>query len=164
MSEDLHGEATTAATDRALQWREAFDRAFAEPAALPEDDLRDYLGIRLAGQPHALALHGLAGLQPFAEPTPYPASAPGLLGLIGWQGRALPLYDLQSLLDLGMAPVPRWLVVVKDLPLALAFEGFEGQWRLPPRERLGDTVRCGGQLRPLVDLTALVARIAAFTN
>lgn len=151
---------------RVREWRDAFDAAFAEPARRAPDNLRDFLGLQLAGQPMALDLSRLAGLQAAAMPTPYPAAAPGLLGLVGHQGRVLPLYDLQALAGHGAAPVLRWMVIVKDQPLALGFEQYDGQWRLPPQDLLTENgrlraLRIDGQPRPLIDLDTLVADLRA---
>lgn len=163
------------AGQRVAEWRAAFDRSFAEPAVARAEDLRDYLGIRVAGQALALSLDELAGLSPWREPTPYPVMSEHLLGLIGVAGRTggvLPLFDLRGLLGQGRAAAPAWIVQLKNAPLALAFEGFDGQWRLAPQERvvqpgppaaalLGDTVRCGELLRPLIDLVAVLRRLEA---
>lgn len=153
-----------------LDWRESFDRSFAEPRRqrLPDGTL-EVLGIRIAGDPFALNLADLAGLTPAMSPAPYPASAPGLLGLIGHQGQVLPLYDLQTLIGRGAAPRIGWWAVARGAPLALAFEGFDGQWRLAPEDRLqqrdaagaGLAVRAGGALRPLIELDGLAARVRA---
>ncbi len=154
-------------------WRDAFDQSFAQPRQAAEDDvLMDVLGIRIANAPFALNLADLAGLLPAMMPTPYPAEAPGLLGLMGHQGQVLPLYDLQALIGLGDAPQAHWWVVTRAAALALAFEGFDGQWRLTRRDRLQQTdaagtglaVRCGGHLRPLIDVNALIAGIADRTG
>ncbi len=154
-------------------WRDAFDQSFAQPRQTGEDDTpMDVLGIRIANAPFALNLADLAGLLPAMTPTPYPADAPGLLGVIGHQGQVLPLYDLQSLIGLGAAPPARWWVVTRAAALALAFEGFDGQWRLTRQDRLQQTdaagtglaVRCGGHLRPLIDVAALIAGIADRTG
>lgn len=154
---------------RLREWREAFDRSFAEPVRRRDEEVAlDVLGIRIAGDPFALNLADLAGLTPAMPPAPYPATAPGLLGLAGHQGQVLPLYDLQALIGRGPAAVTRWWAIARAAPLALAFEGFDGQWRLTPEDRLrqndaaatGWAVRCGGALRPLIELEGLVAAIA----
>ncbi|MET0210417.1 MAG: chemotaxis protein CheW [Burkholderiaceae bacterium] len=151
-------------------WRESFDQSFADPVRQRADSAAlDVLGIRIAGAPVALNLADLAGLMPAMTPAPYPASAPGLLGLIGHQGQVLPLYDLQSLLGQGLAPAVRWWAITRAAPLALGFEGFDGQWRLDAQDRLRQTdaagtgwaVRCGGALRPLLELDGVIARVAA---
>ncbi|WP_423599035.1 chemotaxis protein CheW [Roseateles sp. MS654] len=155
--------------DRLDEWREAFDRSFAEPVRRRDDEgALDVLGIRIAGAPFALNLADLAGLQPAMPAAPYPATAPGLLGIVGHQGQVLPLYDLQALIGRGTAPVARWWAIARAAPLALAFEGFEGQWRLTPADRLqqsdatgtGWAVRCGGALRPLIELEGVIAAVA----
>ncbi|WP_416761108.1 chemotaxis protein CheW [Roseateles sp. So40a] len=160
----------TQATRRQLEdWREAFDRSFAEPRRQADEDaVLDVLGIRIAGDAFALNLADLAGLQSAMPAAPYPATAPALLGLAGHQGQVLPLYDLQALLGRGTAPVTRWWAIARAAPLALAFEGFDGQWRLSARDRLlqsdttgsGWAVRCGDALRPLIELDQLIASIA----
>ena len=151
------------------EWRAAFDRSFAEPRRLGDDDaVLDVLGIRIAGDPFALNLADLAGLQPAMPASPYPATAPGLLGLAGHQGQVLPLYDLRALIGRGAATAVRWWAIARAAPLALAFEGFDGQWRLTPGDRLqqsdaagtGWAVRCGGALRPLIELEGLIAAVA----
>ena len=160
---------TEATRARLRDWREAFDRSFAEPLRRREDEAAlDVLGIRIASDPFALNLADLAGLTPAMPPAPYPATAPGLLGLAGHQGQVLPLYDLQALIGRGPAAAPRWWAITRAAPLALAFEGFDGQWRLSPGDRLqqsdatgtGWAVRCGGALRPLIELEGVIAAIA----
>lgn len=164
---------TDALQAQLVSWREAFDQSFAEPRDKQGwGDTWDVLGIRIANEPFALHLDDLAGLLPAMTPAPYPADAPALLGLAGHRGQVLPLYDLRALLGRGPSTEPRWWVIVRSTPLALAFEGFDGQWRLPPEDRLqqddsapdsgsGWTVRCGGELRPMIALAPLVERLTA---
>lgn len=153
-------------------WRESFDQSFAEPRITDGwGDAWNVLGIRIAGEPFALSLDELAGLLPAQTPAPYPADVPALLGLIGHRGQALPLYDLRSLLGRGTSSRQRWWAIVRSAPLALAVEGFDGQWRLPPEDRLQQvdshdavsqwTLRCNGELRPLIALGPLVERLTA---
>lgn len=154
------------------QWRAAFDRAFAEPPPEAGPPPLDFLGLGLGAQPHALRLAELSALQALAGVTPYPGAPPELLGLVSHRGVVLPLYDLRALLGLGAAERPAWLVVLKQAPLALAFERFDGHWRLPgeacvpageaARDPLrGQVLRCPGesteQLRPVIDLGAVAA-------
>ena len=121
---------------------------------------------RIAGSLALVAAFVLAGLIALA---PYPAAAPGLLGLAGHQGQVLPLYDLQALIGRGPAGDVRWWAIARAAPLALAFEGFDGQWRLAAGDRLqqddaagtGWAVRCGGALRPLIELDGLIAAVSA---
>jgi hypothetical protein len=160
---------TQASRELLAEWRDAFDRSFGEPRRhADEEAVLDVLGIRIAGAPFALNLADLAGLTPAMPAAPYPAAAPGLLGLAGHQGQVLPLYDLQALIGRGHAQDVRWWATARAAPLALAFEGFDGQWRLSARDRLlqsdttgsGWAVRCGDALRPLIELDQLIASIA----
>lgn len=150
-------------------WRDSFDQSFAEPRRQSlSDEALEVLGIRIASRPFALNLAELTGVMPATTAVPYPATAPGLLGLIGHRGQALPLYDLQSLVGLGTAARTGWWVVARAAPLALAFEGFDGQWRLGSDARLQQhdgsgtvAVRAGGALRPLIELKGLLVRVQA---
>ncbi len=153
-------------------WRESFDQSFAEQRITDGwGDAWNVLGIRIAGEPFALSLDELAGLLPSQTPAPYPADVPALLGLIGHRGQALPLYDLRALLGRGASSGSRWWVILRAAPVALAVEGFDGQWRLPPEDRLQQagshddvsswTLRCNGELRPLIALGPLVERLTA---
>lgn len=162
--------------ERVRRWRGEFDRSFAEPRRDERaGDGEDFLGLRLGGQPHALRLAELAALQGWQEPAPYPLAPPALLGLIGHRDRVLPLFDLQALLGLGRATGPTWQLIMRERPLALAVDGFDGQWRLPPAAVIradgdadagadagtgaGELLRCDGALRPLIRLAALAARL-----
>jgi chemotaxis signal transduction protein len=158
---------------RAEQWRQAFDQGFAEPPPAAPPALQDFLAIRLAGQPHALRLDELAALQPHAAPTPWPGAPPALLGLVAQRGAALPLYDLAALLGEAPCAQPAWTAVLRHAPLALAFEGFDGHWRLPasacihPAEHVGDALRGqalrgpDGVLRRLIQLAAVADLLSA---
>ena len=79
---------TQASRELLAEWRESFDRSFGEPRRhADEEAVLDVLGIRIAGDPFALNLADLAGLTPAMPAAPYPAAAPGLLGLAGHQGQ-----------------------------------------------------------------------------
>lgn len=153
-------------------WRDSFDQSFAEPRITDGwGDAWNVLGIRIAGEPFALSLDELAGLLPAQTPAPYPADVAALLGLIGHRGQALPLYDLRALMGRGTSSGPRWWTILRSAPVAVAVEGIDGQWRLPPEDRLQQvdsqdgvsrwTLRCDGELRPLIALGPLVERLTA---
>ena len=54
-----------------------------------------------------------------------------MLGIAGFRGSILPVYDLRSLLDLSTTEAPRWLVIAAAAPVAFSFEAFEEQIRVP---------------------------------
>lgn len=163
---------------RVREWREAFDQAFAEPPPMPGPAPLDFLGLGLAAQglSHAVALSELASLQPLGTLEPYPGGPEALLGLVALRGAVLPLYDLRALLDLGPSERPGWLLLPRAAPLALAFERFDGHWRLPRQACLDAGAAAphalcpqllqhpgpqGPVQRPLIALQALCARLQA---
>ncbi|MBB3197177.1 chemotaxis protein CheW [Roseateles terrae] len=171
MSPTSHAS-TEALLSQLQGWRESFDDSFAEPRHSDGwGDAWNVLGIRIAGEPFALSLDELAGLLTAQTPAPYPADAPALIGLIGHRGQVLPLYDLRAWLGRGLSSSVRWWAVLRSSPVALAVEDFDGQWRVPPEDRLQQadshegvgrwTLRCNGDLRPLIALVPLVERLTA---
>lgn len=168
---EVHAQGHQPLGERVAAWRAAFDQSFAEPLPEAPPERQDFLAIRLGTQPHALRLDTLAALQPYAAPTPWPGAPPALLGLMALRGVALPLYDLAALLGEAPCARPAWTVVLRGAPLALAFDGFDGHWRLPataclhPVEHVGDALRGqalrgpDGALRRLINLAALAATL-----
>lgn len=125
----------------AADLREAFDRGFA--SAIHQDDTvwDDFLIVCLDGIAHALPLDALMGLQPLDWITPIPGPAPELLGITGYKGAILPVYDLRALLACPTSQAPRWLVVTKVPCVALAFDAFDRHVRCPRQamaEQSGD--------------------------
>jgi purine-binding chemotaxis protein CheW len=120
--------------EKAAALRLAFDRTFAEPARI-EADSRDALLSVLIGNEHfAIRLSDISGLHVGKKITPVPGGHPALIGIAGFRGAILPVYRLQILLGAVVSantPPPRWLVIAAAAPVALAFEGFEGQRRVP---------------------------------
>jgi chemotaxis signal transduction protein len=160
----------------AAQLRHDFDQSFAQappPAAAAMDD---YLAIRLGADPHALRLADIASLAPLVAPTRVPGPCPELLGLTGFRGRLLPVYDLRALLGYAAPALPRWRVIALAWPVALAFDGFEGHLRLPreaaaaaqgqaqARLHVREVLHAGAaEVRPIVSLESVLdtIRVAA---
>ena len=156
----------------AAQLRRDFDRAFAEPPRARRAASVDLLAIRLRGDPYALRLAGIAGLFADKPLTRLPGSAREFLGLAGFRGSVVPVYDLRALLGDARGDAPRWLVVSSGSAVALAFDGFDGYLKLPPeriaRPAPGEPARAhvhelarsaDGALRPLVDLGSVLAAL-----
>ncbi|TMH05963.1 MAG: chemotaxis protein CheW [Betaproteobacteria bacterium] len=129
------------------------------------------LAIRLRGDPYALRLAGIAGLFADKPLTRLPGSAREFLGLAGFRGTVVPVYDLRALLGHGRTEAPRWLVVAAGAIVALAFDGFDGYLKLPP-ERIAPSAAgdacfhvhelarpADGALRPLVNLGSVLMAI-----
>jgi chemotaxis signal transduction protein len=132
---------------RAAQLRDAFDRAFAAPAATASTAQREVLQIRLAGAPFAIALDQVASLHADIKIVDVPALSRELLGIIAVRAHVVPAYDLRGVLGLGRELPPRWLVVARSAEAAFAFDGFDG------------LARGNDHQRSIVDLAAACAAV-----
>ena len=163
MSHDLVAE-------RLAGLRADFDRSFAEPVREHDEEHTELLAIRAGGRAYALRLSQTSGLFPDRPVTPLPAPAHALLGVAGFSGAVIPVYDLSALLGHSLPERPRWLVLAAGSPpLALAFHQLDGHLRVPARNvvterRPGTDSLCGmvslpGGTRPIVDLPAARAAV-----
>jgi chemotaxis signal transduction protein len=155
--------------------REEFDSSFAEPSRWHDADYDELLAIRAGGRPYALRLAQTAGLFPDRPVTPLPGPLPALLGLAGFGGSTVPVYDLAALLGHPVPEQPRWLVlVVGTPPLALAFHEPDGHVRVLSSAIVteGDAgtgcvrgmVSLPGGIRPIVDVPAARAAVHRLTG
>jgi len=155
---------------QAAALKKAFDGAFAEPLRPGQARGADLLAVRLGGEPWAIPFSAIAGLHSGKQITPLPGTAPGLLGLAGFRGALLPVYDLAARIGLTPAASPRWLVLTADRRVALAFAELDGHLRaaegdlLPHGPQGGPAftsgfVTVGGDQRPVLHLPALLAAI-----
>jgi purine-binding chemotaxis protein CheW len=146
--------------------REEFDRSFAEPARSHDAEQVELLAVGAGGRPYALRLSQTAGLHPDRPVTPLPGPVPALLGLAGFAGSVVPVYDLASLLGHPGPGRPRWLVLATGSPsLALAFHELDGHLRVAADAIVTEAPKDGGCLRGMVTLAggtrALVDVLAA---
>jgi len=159
---------TTSAADELAR---AFDADFARAATVRTADNEDLLAIRLGGDPYALVRSELAGLFADKAVTPLPGAAPGLLGISGFRGAVVPVYDLRRVIGGPAASAPlRWLVTAAAAPVALAFDGFDAFLRVP-RDTIAShagaaghvrrAVRRDGQVRQILDIASIVEAIRA---
>ena len=159
-------EAALQVSRRAAQLRRDFDSSFANPPPAGGETGQDLLAIRVGTGKFAIRLSEIAGLYVDKKITPVPGAAAGMLGIAGFRGSILPVYDLQSLLDHSNGPALRWLVVAAAAPVAFSFEAFEEQLRVSPRaikcERaqakggLKEFVQSDGVLRPIIRLSSVL--------
>jgi purine-binding chemotaxis protein CheW len=111
--------------------RRAFDAAFARAPEQKDDHTVDLLGITLFGAAYALKLGDVSGLYAGKKIARMPASKPGLLGIAGFRGVILPVYDLATLIGLPASVAPKWLAIAKPGDIAIAFDSFDGHLRVP---------------------------------
>lgn len=178
-------DATSGLAERAAALRSAFDRAFAAPSRADAAIKLDLIAIRVGMQPCAIRLADVTGLFADRKITPVPGSDAALLGIAGFRGALVPVYGLSHAFPSaaggsgkcgghsGIRP-PRWLVAAAAAPVAFAFDAFEGHLRAPvdailPRQRgqLQDFapafIRTGDVVRPVIDLSAVIAAFGATT-
>jgi chemotaxis signal transduction protein len=161
--------------DRLAELREEFDRSFTEPARRHDVEHVELLAIRAGGRPYALGLSQTSGLHPDRPVTPVPGPVPALLGVAGFGGAIVPVYDLAALLGHPVPERPRWLVPATGTPpLALAFHELDGHLRVPAaavvaeagahRGCLRGVVPLPGGNRPIVDVPSARAAVHALTG
>jgi len=158
--------------DRAQQLRRAFDRSFAAPAHFDATPKEDLLAIRSGSQVLALRLAEIGGLFADKKITRIPGRVATLLGIAGFRGAILPVYDLGMLLGQAKGKASRWLVIAASAPIAFAFEGFDGHLRISkdaifPQEAgeraiyVRDCARIEGVVRPILNLPSVLDAIRA---
>jgi purine-binding chemotaxis protein CheW len=131
--------------------REEFDRSFADPLRRHDAEHDELLAIRAGGRPYVLRLSQTSGLYPNRPVTPLPGPLPALLGLAGFSGTTVPVYDLATLLGHPVPDRPRWMVLAAGSPpLALAFHGLDGHVRVPSSAIVAEGHEGAGSLRGMV--------------
>jgi chemotaxis signal transduction protein len=112
--------------DRAAVLREAFDRSFAEPATAAGTAGAGLLRVRIGSERYVIQLDEISGLFADKKITHLPSPVHELLGIAGFRGVTLPVYDLGMMLGHARRATPRWLVLTATTNLGLAFDDFEG--------------------------------------
>lgn len=150
-----------------LELRAQFDSAFAQAPRVAAAAGPSMLAIRVAGEPYALHLDQIGGLYADRSIVALPSALPSLLGVTGFRGQIIPVYDLAVLLGHARGAAPRWLVLVRCAqPLALAFDRFEAHFTAAPEDLMRaaaapdrphqyDTVQGADALRPVIHLPSL---------
>jgi chemotaxis signal transduction protein len=167
----------TDVTDRLAGLRADFDRSFAEPARQHDAEYAELLAIHAGGRPYALRLSQASGVHSDRPVTPLPGPQAALLGVAGFSGAIVPVYDLAALLGHPVPDRPRWLALASGTPpLALAFHDVDGHVRVPTsvivdeaagkdgRDVLRGMVSLPGGIRPIVDLPSARAVVHLLTG
>lgn len=148
----------------------AFDQEFARAT----DDYvhaEEFLAVRLGDDPYAIRLCDVAGLFADRRITALPSTERALLGVAGFRGKVLPVYDLAMLLGAARCGYSRWLMQAAGADVALSVSVFEGQLAVQADDivaadqhtekllHIGQAVRLEGMLRPIIDIPAIVREI-----
>jgi chemotaxis signal transduction protein len=127
---DMHPALAT----RAVELRRAFDDGFSRPRRFETTSTQDFLAIRLGAEPYAIRCSEIAGLFVDKKITRVPGQVGALLGVAGFRGAVMPVYDLRTLLGYPAAEAARWLTVASATPVAFVFDAFDAHLRLPHSE------------------------------
>ncbi len=165
----------TEVSSRLGELRNEFDSSFADPVRPHDEDQVELLAIRAGGRPYALRLSHTSGLYPDRPVTALPGPLPSLLGVAGFGGGILPVYDLAALLGHPAGDRPRWLVLAAGSPpLAFAFGDLDGHVRIAAEAIITEghegagclrgMVPLPGGTRPIVDVPAARAAVHRLTG
>ncbi|MBW8828358.1 MAG: chemotaxis protein CheW [Burkholderiales bacterium] len=164
-------DTTLGISQKALELRLAFDRAFAEPAQTSSAALDNFLAIRIVADPHVVRLSDISSLLPLKKVTLLPSPLPALLGITGFRGAVIPIFDLRVLLGYPASEPPRWTAIAADMPVGLAFDAFDGHLRSPreasvqpisselTRPHVREVLRCDDVPRPVVSVFSVLETI-----
>lgn len=154
--------------------REQFDRSFALAPALPPAGSVNLLTIRIGAEPYAIRLADIRGLYADRRILPLPSRMPELLGVTGFRGQIVPVYQLAALLGLSGAAAPRWMVLaLASAPLAFAFDAFESHICAAAHQLIAsgsgaeqscEAVRTDAGVVPVLPMRELVERIERCTG
>jgi purine-binding chemotaxis protein CheW len=158
--------------ERSIELRRAFDQSFAQAPVPRVTELDDLLEIRVGLDPYAIHLGQVTGVFADKPVTRLPGSFPELLGIAGFRGAIVPVYDLRTLLGYPRGGTQRWLILTAgETRIALAFDLFEGHARVPRSaiaEEIGsetrqnhvrEVVRSASLARPIVHLPSILEAI-----
>jgi chemotaxis signal transduction protein len=97
-----------------------------------------------------------------------------MLGIAAFRGVLAPVFDLRFLLGHSHGPTPRWVVLTGTPdPVALAFDLFEAQLRVPRADVFSETpelerlrprhvrgaVRTADVVRPLIHIASVIETV-----
>lgn len=150
--------------------RREFDRSFQEKPRVDRAARQELLLIRVGQQSYGLRLEQVEGVARDKRITPLPGAPADLLGIAGFRGLLVGVYNLASWL--GEEPgAGGWCALVKapgETRVALAFDALERQLSVEPAQLLPseanqhvDSVLTTGQLTlPVLSVESLVAHIS----
>lgn len=158
--------------DRLAAMRREFDEAFALPVEDSRLPMIQVLRITLAGQPYAIRVGDLGGIEVDRKVVPVPSALPGVLGVCAVRGRLVAVHDLAVLLGLdARARGRRCIALNRDVEaIGLAFDGLDGAANVPARDvesiegsdeeaSSREVLRIGADRVPVIDLASIARRL-----
>jgi chemotaxis signal transduction protein len=140
----------SAVASRAVELRNAFDRARAIPLSMGAvEQVEGLLSVRVAGDPYAIRVSEISGLANDRKVVAFPSPIPELLGVAGIRGGLVSVYSLAALLGYSReAGQARWLVLCgAEEPVGLAFSDFEGYFTVPSMQVYATDQRDAARVR-----------------
>lgn len=163
-----------------LAMRREFDLSFVRAQKVDAAAQR-LLAVHVGGDPYAIRFDEIGGLFVDRHVVPLPTSLPELLGLAGFRGQVVPVYDLAMLLGYSREALSRWLLLARFRePVALAFDSFDAHLAVgpeqivtsvadglqgaphdgrAPRAHLSDAVRDENAVRPIIRLQSVMEEV-----
>ena len=157
---------------RLEEMKQSFDRSFAEaPVGGEQEQIENLLSIRVASDAYAVRLGETSGLYVNRKVVGLPSPMPELMGMAGFRGSVIPVFDLAACLGYGVSDeAGRWLLLAgKNGVIGFSFQSFDGHLRAaaadlahpernePARGRhIREVVVSGGTIRPVIDLVSVV--------
>jgi purine-binding chemotaxis protein CheW len=136
----------------------------------------DFLAIRLGTERYLIRSSEIAGLFVDKKITPVPGRVASLLGIAGFRGAIVPVYDLRALLGHPAADASRWLIMASAIPVALVFDAFDGHLRVSReglvrresgedgRRHVREFAHEPGNVRPILHLASVLDAIRLETS
>ena len=150
--------------------RSEFDESFAHPARAPDGASIGLLEVTVAGQAFLIRVSEVSAVYADKAISALPGAAPDLLGVAGFRGSVVAIFDLGLLLGLHGASSHRWVIQARNEHIGFALESFIGHAQVPAgtlhatREPgATDTGQEVAQIRgvshPLIELSSVVDRV-----
>jgi chemotaxis signal transduction protein len=159
--------------DRLEELRRSFDQSFAEAPREGAEQFEDLLCLRVSGDAYAVRLSETSGIYVDRKVVRLPSPVPELLGMTGFRGSVIPVFDLGASLGYALtSDAGRWLLLVGTIEIVgLAFQEFDGHLRTtshdlasqetsePRRQHIREVVSAGGIMRPIVSLASVIQAV-----
>jgi len=151
--------------------REAFDRSFSSLPSPERAGFENILGIHVANGSYALRLSEITSVMRSGTILPIPSKSGCLMGVIGIEGRVVPVFSLALLLGYASPEKAEWLVLCGAKSIALCFGEMEGYLQAPAADIPSDntatplgrhsrgSIKLGRGAATLIEVHSIVAEI-----